>query len=218
MTTTNLNTSPSALHLFIEAALADAFFKVMEGIWCRTTDDLLKAIHDENLYPSKWGTLEERRFDRKHPYYEACDKARMLCGKVGRFCQENSLEPSTSRLFDSLHFKDHLMEVYEHGRLVECAVLTPKVIHDAVERRNTLIWQDWTITAGRRDFSTDAYGLDQYIRPLRAQRIGSTEHIELWMPGQAHARAKLAYSLITGTDFIGDDELGPDHPHMLEFA
>ncbi|MPQ71535.1 hypothetical protein [Pseudomonas sp. MWU12-2323] len=209
----------SALPMLIKAALADVQFKVAQGIWKAGIQHQLmdESQPDSILYPSeKWGTTTEHRFDRNHPYLQACDEAREMCVALGRFCRKFNLDPSTSPLVKNLYFKSFFEEKFELGRVVVCTELTPAVLHDAVEKRNVLHWGGWTITAGKRDFSTDAYGVDEYIRPLIAKHESGELEIELWMPGQFKDRAREAYLQITGSAFAGEDGLGPDPRHMCE--
>lgn len=212
-------TQPSALPILIKAALADVQFKVMEGIWQRGSKywGKDKSQLDSTLYPSeKWGTIDEHWLDRNHPYLQACDEARELCVELGRFCLANGLDPSASPLVENLHFKSCFFEAFDIGRVVICSELTPSVIHNAVEKQNVLQWQGWTITAGKLDFSTDDYGLDQYIRPLIAKHESGESEFTLWMAGHAKNRAREAYEQITGSAFAGEDVLGEDDRHWFE--
>jgi hypothetical protein len=196
----------SPLPILVETALADAQFKVVQGIW-----------HGDILFPSeRWGTVTEHQFDRNHPYLQASDEARELCVALGRFCREFNLDPSESPLVKNLHFKSLFEKEFELGRVVISTELTPVVLHDAVEKRNILHWEGWIITAGELDFSTDAYGLDEYIRPLIAKHESGEPEIKLWMAGQSKDRAREAYRQITGSEFTGEDGLGPDPRHMCE--
>ena len=215
MNTTNL----SAFPILIQAALADVQFKVMEGIWQKGTKHLFmeKSQLDAALYPSeKWGTTEEHRFDRNHPYLQACDEARELCVELGRYCRVNGFDPCASPLVDNLHFKGFFFDAFEKGREVICSELTPFAIHEAVEKKNVLRWEGWTVTAGPQDFSTDDYGLDQYIQPLIAKHESGEHALSLWMAGHPKDRAREAYRRITGSAFAGDDTLGIDDRHWCE--
>lgn len=204
----------SALPLMIQAALADAHFRVMKKI---CSEDYDSVTNEQPKYPmEKWGSLAEHRFDRNHPYFKACDEARTLAEKLGTFCRKNSIDPRSSGLIKGLYFKSNFEEKFEAGRVVKCEVLNPAVIHDAVEKRNVLHWAGWRITAGRADLADDAYGQVQYCRPLIARREG--EDVILWMPGESKARAREAYRMLTGTSFQGIDELGEDAPHPAEYA
>lgn len=211
-------TEQSALPLLVQAAFADAHFKVMQGIWqmgfthCGANENEL----DSTVYPSKWGTTKEHAWDRNHPYWRACDEARELCVELGRFCRKHDLDPTPSPLVDNLAFKDSFFESFEKGRLVLCAELTPSVIHDCVEKRNVLRWEDWTITAGKLDFSTDDYGQDEYIRPLIATHESGANEICLWMAGHPKGRARQAYKLLTGFAYTGEDTLGDDARHFMD--
>lgn len=208
------NFKASALPLMIQAALADAHFRVMKSI----CDESLSSIFSENpKYPMvKWGSTEEHRFDRNHPYFESCDEARTLAEELGSFCRLHSIDPRGSGLIQGLHFKSNFEEKFEAGREVMCDVLSPALILDAVQKRNVLIWSGWRITAGGLDFVDDLYGQVQYCRPLVAKREG--EEVILWMPGEPKRRAREAYHMLTGTLFQGMDELGEDDPHPAEFA
>ncbi|MCF5371353.1 hypothetical protein [Pseudomonas syringae] len=209
----------SALPILIKAAFADAQFKVMKGIWQKDSKHCLMSTNDldTNLYPSeKWGTTDEHRFDRNHPYFHACDEARELCVELGRFCRENALDVSASPLLKSLHFMDTYSEAYEKGRVVSCEILTPKVLHDSVQKRNVLHWDGWTITAGEREECDDAYGIPTEVRPLVAIRDSDKSGFVLLLPGESSKRAKEAYKLITGSPFIGEDGLEADLPHFFE--
>ena len=207
----------SAFPLLLKAALADSCFKLAESIWQSKSCGISHDQRDESRYlPVKLGTLEEHRFDRNHPYYHACDEARELCTELGRFCRKNNVDLSSSALLKDLSFKAFFLEAYEAGRVVTCDVLTPKVLHDSVEKRNVLLWKGWTITAGREDECDDAYGLPTFTRPLVAKHDGGKSEIVLWLPGEESERAKEAYTLITGSPFVGDDGLEDDFPHMYE--
>jgi len=163
----------SAFPLLLKAALADSCFKLAESIWQSKSCGISHDQRDESRYlPVKLGTLEEHRFDRNHPYYHACDEARELCTELGRFCRKNNVDLSSSALLKDLSFKAFFLEAYEAGRVVTCDVLTPKVLHDSVEKRNVLLWKGWTITAGREDECDDAYGLPTFTRPLVAKHDG----------------------------------------------
>ena len=208
------NTKVSALPLMIQAALADAHFRVMERICREDCSSIFSRIPE---YPmEKWGTTEEHRYDRNHPYLKSCDEARTLAEKLGTFCRKNNIDPRNSGLIQGLHFKSYFEEKFEAGREVKCEVLSPAVIHEAVEKRNVLHWAGWRIFAGRLDEADDAYGLVQYCRPLIARREG--EDVILWMPGESKARAREAYRMLTGSPFQGIDELGEDAPHPAEYA
>lgn len=212
-------TQPSALPSLIKAAFADVQFKVMQVIWQKGPQHWGKdeSQLDSTLYPSeKWGTTEEHRFDRNHPYLQACDEARKLCEELGRFCLKHGLDPSASPLVKNLSFRSEFEEAFEVGRVVVCAELSPLVLHNAVEKRNLLHWNGWTITAGPRDFSSDAYGLDQYIRPLIAKHESGEREFTLWEAGQPKERAREAYRQLTGSAFAGEDLLGQDSRHMFE--
>lgn len=213
------NNHISAFPLLIKTALADVQFKVMQGIWQQSPEywGKDKSELDSVLYPSeKWGTTDQHRFDRNHPYLQACDVARELCVELGRYCLAHGLNPSASPLVENLHFKDFFFEAFEKGRVVNCKELTPSIIHSSVEKQNVLQWESWIITTGSEDFSTDDYGQDQYIRPLVARHCSGKNEVILWMPGHAKDRARVAYELITGSAFSGVDNLGDDEPHRFE--
>jgi hypothetical protein len=212
------NTQISALPILVKAALADAQFKVMQGIWQKGSNYWCvdKSLLDSTLYPSKWGTTDDLGVDRNHPYWRACDEARELCVELGRFCLAHGLDPSSSPLVENLSFKSCFFEAFEKGRIVTCDELTPSVIHDAVEKRNVLQWAGWTVTAGPSDFATGDYGEDEYIRPLIAKHESGECEISLWMPGHPKDRAREAYELITGSAFTGEDTLGKDAKHWFE--
>lgn len=211
-------THMSAFPILIKTALADVQFKVMEGIWQQGIKHCVtdKSQLDSTLYPSKWGTTDEHRWDRNHPYLQACDEARELCSELGRFCLAHGLDPSGSPMVENLHFKEFFFEAFEKGRIVHCDELTPSVIHDAVEKQNVLHWAGWTVTAGSCDFATDDYGLDQYIAPLIAKHESGELEITLWMPGHEKDRARKAYKLLTGSAYTGEDVLGRDARHWME--
>ncbi|MFL1449286.1 hypothetical protein ACI77O_12895 [Pseudomonas tritici] len=215
----NSKTRVSVLPLLMDAAFADSYFKVLQSIFQRGTEHccMPREQRDEVLYPSeKLGTLDQHRFDRNHPFYRACDEARELCEQLGRFCQKNNVDLSDSLLVKNLYFKAQFSEQFEAGRVVHCEVLSPKVLHDSVEKRNVLHWQGWTITAGKEDECDDAYGLPTFVRPLVAEHNNGKAAIELWLPGESSSRAKQAFSLITGSPFVGDDGLEDDLSHMYE--
>jgi hypothetical protein len=208
-----------ALPLLFKAAFADAHFKVVQQIWqrCDHHCTLPYDQRDEVLYPPhKLGTIDQHRFDRNHPYYEACDEARELCVELGRFCQKNNVDLSYSSMLNSLYFKSNYWEAFEAGRVVTCDVLTPKAIHDSVEKRNVLHWNGWTITAGKVIECDDDYGDPTFIAPLVAKHNTGHPHIVFELPGQSSKRAREAYKLITGATFIGDDGLKDDPLHSYE--
>ncbi|HCF2449220.1 TPA: hypothetical protein NIA45_006921 [Pseudomonas aeruginosa] len=208
------NTKVSALPLMIQAALADAHFRVMESICGKSSSS---NFSEKPEYPMEnWGTTEEHRFDRNHPYLKSCDEARTLAEELGVFCRKNGIDPRNSGLIQGLRFKSNFEEKFEAGREVKCEVLSPAVLLEAVAKRNVLYWAGWRITAGRLDFVDDLYGQVQYCRPLVARRDG--EEVILWMPGEPKARAREAYRMLTGTTFQGIDELGEDDPHPAEYA
>lgn len=194
----------SALPLLIRASLADSHFRVMRAI-CK----------EDTEYPmQRWGQTAEHRLDRNHPYLRACDEARNLCEELGSFCLARGLDPRESALLQGLFFRPHFEAKFEAGREVLCVELSPAVIHSAVEKGNVLRWNDWVVSSGEPDFSTDTYGLDQHIRPLLAASPGGA--FELWMAGEPKARAREAYRLLTGEVFTGSDGLGQDEPNILE--
>lgn len=196
----------TALTMLFKAAIADAHFRVM-GVICKEDGD----------YPmEKWGSTNLHRWDRQHPYYDSCDEARSLCERLGSFCHTHQVNLAGSPLLHRLHFKETFEEHFEKNRPVTSNELSPQIIHDCVSRRNILRWKDWTFSAGKRDFSTDAYGLDQYIRPLIAKRDGQGEIHELWRAGEPKARAREMYRIATGNAFVGNDGLGDDYPHLFE--
>lgn len=210
----------TAFALLLRAALADAHFKVIANIWQQgSVEHWMRPRNerDEVVYPSeKYGTVDEHRFDREHPYYHACDEARTLCEELGRFCRVNLVDLSGSPLLEALDFKSEFFDSFEMGRVVTCDVLTPKVLHDAVQKRNVLHWQEWTITAGVEEECDDAYGQPTFLRPLVASHSGGNPQIVLWLPGESSKRAREAFKLITGSEFVGDDGLKDDPPHPYE--
>ncbi len=198
----------------IQAALADAHFRVMQTIYVKRRSSVFSD--DPESRSETWGTIEEHRFDRNHPYLKSCDKARTLAEELGAFCRLQGIDPRESGLIKGLYFKGHFEEMFEAGREVKCDVLSPTVIHDAVAKRNVLHWDGWYITAGNLAYADDAYGLVKYCRPLVATREG--EEVILWMPGQHKERARQAFHMLTGTSYQGFDELGEDLPHPAEYA
>lgn len=211
-----MSCTQSVLPLLLEAAFADSHFKVVGKIYERKKTRWLDSTtpQDEHLEPAEYS--DKHRYDRNHPYYRACDDARELAEKLGRFCRQNNIDLSTSPMVTILKFKDTFSEAYEKNRVVHVDALTPKVLHDCVEKRNVLHWNGWTIKAGKLDECDDDYGLPNFVRPLIAKHNAGEPAIELWMPGLSTKRAREAFALITGSVFSGDDGLEADLPHMYE--
>lgn len=193
--------------LFVRAALASGHLRVLELIY-----------QEESKYGLGLKCIpisDEQRWDRSHPWLQACDDARGLCGKLARYCRRFNLDPRISPLYEGLKFKDEVNRIMEKNKVVDCEVLTPAAIFNAAEKGNILRYKDWTLTVGRGDFATDAYGQDQWCDPLVLTKTGNDPIIML-MPGEEKLRARKAYQEITSVKFTGDDGLGKDPLHAYE--
>ena len=195
--------------LLLQAALASSQLRVLEVIYQEDVQ------YDSGIVIKRVPITEKQRWDRSHPYLQACDAARGLCEVLARYCRKLNIDPRISPLFEGLEFKEAVERILERNKVVECEVLTPAAIFYAADKGNKLLYEGWQVAVGSADFATDAYGQDQWCEPLILSKEG-IEPIILWMPGEMKSRAREAYREITGEKFSGDDGLGKDPLHAYE--
>lgn len=136
--------------------------------------------------------------------------------KLARFCRLNGRDARESPLYASFGpLASRYEDRFEFRRRVECDILTPAAIDQAVDKGNTLVWKDWTISCSRPQELTDAYGQFAWGPIVYANSESGARH-EYELPGQATYRARLIFKDVTGSDFEGDDGLKDDLPHVLE--
>lgn len=156
--------------------------------------------------------------DDSHHADRAADEAMSALLALAAASKAEGRDARTSPLYESFGpMAIHYEEAYEQWRPVECAELTPRVIFEAMDKGNKLIWGDWVIKASRRQEITDDYGLPAWDRVVTLTRTdGSCVTLE-YADRDCH-RARQIFEVVTGAPFIGDDGLGRDAPHPYELG
>jgi hypothetical protein len=153
--------------------------------------------------------------DSDHPD-RAADEAMSALLALAAASRAEGRDARTSPLYESFGpMAIHYEEAYEQWKPVECAELTPRVIFDAMDKGNKLLWGDWVIKASRRQEVTDDYGLPAWDRIVTlTQTNGACVTLE-YANRDCH-RAREIFRIVTGASYIGDDGLGQDPAHMYD--
>ncbi|WP_274644732.1 hypothetical protein [Pseudomonas serbica] len=154
--------------------------------------------------------------DNSHYPDRAADEAMSALLTLAAASKAEGRDARTSPLYESFGpMAVHYEEAYEQWRPVECQELTPRVIFDAMDKGNKLIWGDWVIKASRGQEVTDDYGLPAWDRIVTVTHSnGSCKTLEY--SNRPRHRALEIYRVVTGTTFDGDDGLPRDPRHMYD--
>ncbi|HFK8595405.1 hypothetical protein [Pseudomonas aeruginosa] len=183
--------------LLLNAALHSAQLRVCRAIY----SDLFGA-----------GSLYEPRLQG---YYSTLDQARKAIQVLADYCRRQNIDASSHPLFDSLDLKDEFHARVELGREYVLDDLTPSQIYETGEKGWIVQFRGWMLRRGKLEEMTDSYGQPAFAYPLVLISPTGERHT-LEMPDAMIERARLAYSLIMGTEYVGDDGLGSDPEHPFE--
>lgn len=166
------SSTPSYTQLLVHAALACSHHRIVRGIY-NGSNSMDHASHVENAY-------------RKA--VDALQKLARVCRACGKDARSSPIHESFGELSSNYE------QTFEQWRPVVCDELTPRVIFDAMEKGNKLIWGNWTISASRYQEVTDDYGLPARGRVVTVTSPnGRREMLE--HPGRPRFRARKIYHL-----------------------
>lgn len=181
-------TEYSRLELLVRSALACSHYRVLLG-----------------LYEHRPPALDHSRDE----VIDALEALAVHCRVTGKDARLSPLYESFGRF---AHFYE---SKYEQWRPVRCDELTPRVIFDAADNGNKLLWGDWTIRCSRPQELTDSYGLPSWGRKVTAVHANGSTHTFEYPDRPCH-QAREIFKELTGGYFVGDDGLGDDHQHIYE--
>lgn len=140
------------------------------------------------------------------PYLEAkaYDAARTACIRLGYFCKVKGGDARQSPLYESLEFKEHYVQAYEHWRKVTVEDLSPKIIFEVTARANILTWQGFEVFVIGQQVPggiNDGHGAGALVI---SDAQGEVTRFE-GLGDKPHERARLAYRQLTGVSHRWDD-------------
>lgn len=194
-TLVDLMTSSTASYtqLLVHAALACSHHRILQGIYNGSS----QRDHTSHI---------------GNAYRKAVDALQKLA-RVSKACGKDARSSPMYESFGDL--SSHYEQTYEQWRPVVCDDLTPRVIFDAMEKGNKLIWRNWTISASRYQEVTDDYGLPAWGRVVTITSPNGVR-VKLEHPGRPCYRARKIFESVLGYAFQGNDGLQDDPIHRYD--
>lgn len=156
------------------------------------------------------------RWDRSHPYWKLNDEIAKKMDSMGLIFRNSGRDARTSAYWPLLEHKWFYNEQFERNRRVTVDILTPKSIHDCLDKGNTVQYISWKIEVGGCREVTGDYG-----EPAFESRIwvsNANDKTPVMFSGRSKQTARKIYKHIMGSQFDGVDTLGEDAPHPAEYC
>ncbi|MBM3105590.1 hypothetical protein IIE18_10605 [Pseudomonas sp. V1] len=186
----------SIFPLLLNAALQSALLRIYRNVYA----DILSSARPVD--------------SQLRVYYDALEQTRKAIHELADFCRRSEIDATKHPLYASLELKTEFHDRFEEGRQLVLETITPETIFEVGEKGWIVKSMGWMIRRGSLVEMTDSYGQPAFAHPLILISPAGVRHT-LDMPDTRRARAREAYSMITGQPSEADS-LGEDPDHLFD--